>query len=209
MNFEKLEKKTSQAVFFGILFLLVLGIAMIPVAILIHMINVNFIVMMQFFFALAILWRWIGEATTEGYTWANRIDRMNNKFIKPGIHDDPNYKDAKGAFSYHTWRAAAEDFGIVCMVIFESTLAIFMVLVYGLNPGTIYVGILKIVGIFLGVSGIGIFIYERIFNYINYDKLFPKKGTWDVFNGRFQIPRKPWHDWAILTLGVVLTTISW
>jgi len=140
------------------------------------------------------LWYWIAEGATEGFTWATRSRRMNNKLIKPGKHDDPEYKKARGAFCYHTWRSMGENVGIFCI---------------GITATQIKLPILEFILLFAAATLIGIFIYERVFNYIGYHKSFPKKKPWDVFNGKLLIPRSPWQDWAMLAIGIAILILRW
>jgi hypothetical protein len=37
-----------------------------------------------------VIWYWIGEGATEGFTWASPYRRKNNIIIRPGKHDANN-----------------------------------------------------------------------------------------------------------------------
>ena len=71
-------------------------------------------------FILFNIWYWVGEAATEGFTWASEKRRKDNYIIKPGIHDSINYKEAKGFMCYHSWRVFGENVGILGIIIFAS-----------------------------------------------------------------------------------------
>ena len=137
------------------------------------------------------LWYWIAEGATEGFTWSTRSRRLNNKLIRPGIHDDPSYKTAKGLWCYHTWRSLGEYVGIAGMVISGALL---------ITSGS---SVLSLVFLLASTTMVCVFVYERFFNHVSYNELFPQKKSWDFLNGKIIIPRKPWHDWIILVVGII------
>jgi len=141
-----------------------------------------------------VMWYWFGEGCTEGYTWADPMRRHMNLIIKPGKHDST--QDSKGWWCYHTWRVTGENVGM-----------------YG---GMIMFGVLVKLGVpiwsillyYAGATFAGIFFYERVFNYIAYNDLWPQKVNWDFLNGTVSIPRRPWHDILFLAIGIVLITLA-
>ena len=146
-------------------------------------------------FVIFNIWYWTGEGATEGFTWATEKRRLENLIIKPGIHDSTFYKTASGLMCYHSWRTMGENVGI-----------------FGMNIVSFSLGVLAVswpsyIGIFVGATLVGIFIYERVFNHVSYNKLFPQKASWDAFNGRIVIPRAPWQDWVLFGIGIVLLVI--
>lgn len=150
------------------------------------------IILSKVLYILFSIWYWLGEGATEGYTWASKKRRINNWFIKPGIHDNSNHKNAKGKYCYHTWRVLGENIGILGIAVFSVLMGKF-----GITG-------LDFVIITIGATLVGVFFYERVFNHISYNKWFPQKAAWDFLNGKVIIPRRPWHDWIILSLGILI-----
>jgi len=133
------------------------------------------------------IWYWIGEGATEGFTWASEERRLQNKLIRSG-------KVAGcGIACYHTWRVLGENVGILGIIL--ST--------YFWHPPISQL-LIKLTGATLT----GIFFYERVFNYISYNRLFPKKSDWDFLNGLIVIPRHPWQDWIFLFVGILIITLG-
>ncbi len=123
---------------------------------------------------LVILGYFLGEAMTEGFTWASPQRRLDNVFIKGGYKT----KGARGLLGYHTCR-------------FPETF-------YG------FYGLVRVLGIIHGVGAflILLFLYERILNKIVSDTWFkPNTATYEIYKWSF--PRKQWHDWGALVLGLI------
>jgi len=140
-------------------------------------------------FLIFSIWYWIGEGATEGYTWASEKRRVENVLISPGVHDDPFWYTANGFMCYHSWRVLGENIGILGMIISA---------IYFSCP------LLVVIGWIAGSTLISIFFYERILNYVSYGKLFPQKTDWDLFKGKIRIPRRPWQDWLMLSIGIII-----
>ena len=64
----------------------------------------------EILFTIAMVIYWLSEGCTEGYTWANKTKRKNNKLIFGAIHNGK--KDGVGYLDYHAWRLG-ENIGMV------------------------------------------------------------------------------------------------
>lgn len=125
--------------------------------------------------ALVITGYFLGEAMTEGFTWANPKRRLENRFIRLSF----KVKEAKGKFGYHQCRLPETVFGF-----------------YGCER---FFGFWNGIGAFL----ILLFMYERVLNKIVSDKWFkPNTATYSIW--KWTVPRKQWHDWAALILGLII-----
>ena len=122
---------------------------------------------------LFLLLSFIGEGATEGYTWADSVQRAENPIIKGGA-------EGKGFLDYHMWRAFETFF-----LLFASA----CLLSYG----------------GLGTSFIGVFVYERILNFVDKGIWFKEAG-YEYYIAGFTIKRYAYQDWLVLVIGVGLIT---
>jgi hypothetical protein len=144
-------------------------------------------------YLLAHLMYWVGEGATEGYTRSPRARRMLNLVIKPNKYDDPESKKAKGFASYNQWK------------FFSLFGGIFPAIISGFGLGMVEVSLLQILGLTIGITLIGLFVYGRIFNHVKHAKLFPQKQHLNIGNGILQIPRhRYWFDLIILGIGIAI-----
>jgi hypothetical protein len=120
---------------------------------------------------LLILLYFVGEGATEGYTWADPVQRMENSIIRGNT-------EGEGILDYHGYRTLETIF-----VLFASFL------ILGLGG--------------LGTSVVGLFIYERILNYIDLGVLFKPPG-WEYHVVGMTFKRYPVQDYLALVLGVGL-----
>jgi len=141
------------------------------------------------------MWYWVGEGATEGYTWSTSERRHGNYIIRPGIHDSPLFKTAQGRWCYHTWRVMGENVGMFGSVIMYVWLA---------HQGYALQGLLFD---YMGATMAGIFFYERVFNHISYNDLWPQKSSWDVLNGWIIVPRAVWQDFVLLIVGIAFVVL--
>jgi len=137
----------------------------------------------KFIFLFFFIIYWISEGCTEGYTWANSQRRLDNKLICNRLGN------GKGIMDYHAWRYG-EDIGILgailCAIFFDSFLSLLLMSI--------------------GTAWIGTFIYERVLNYIVYNKLFPQKPDFHILG--LVIKDYLWHDFFLLIIGLILVGIS-
>jgi len=135
-------------------------------------------------FHLGLLLYFIGEGLTEGFTWANFDRRLKNRLIQH------HWKGCgKGIFCYHSVRVCLENFGQLLFI-------------FGLYIGTINLNFLFI----LSRIFIGVFIYERFFNYVVYNKIFPQKGNYKIFN--LEIKQSPIYDILVFLTGILIVVFS-
>jgi hypothetical protein len=129
-------------------------------------------------FILLIQLYWFAEGATEGYTWADREQRMENVIVK-------GRADGNGILDYHGWR-------------FMEVLGIY---------GATLLGILSIrkdpTYIWLGIGSImaGTFVYERVLNYVVDGTIFKEPG-WQFYIAGLKIPRYSWQDITLLIVGI-------
>lgn len=134
--------------------------------------------------ALGVLLYFIGEGTTEGFTFASQQRRKNNKIIRDAHAD----KQSKGFLSYHVYRVCFENLGMVMTIV---------------SAFFIRINIFAFTWFMLGWMGVGIFIYERMFNWVSYGIPFPKKSDYDL--GEHINFRRTWKlDFWILGIGIIL-----
>lgn len=131
-------------------------------------------------FILLILLYWFAEGATEGYTWADKTQRMENVIIKGSTKGN-------GILDYHSWR-----FFEVLGIYGATLLGIFSV---RRDPTLIWTGIGSILS--------GMFIYERVLNYVDTGTIFKEPG-WIFYIGGIEIPRYPWQDILLLLIGIGL-----
>lgn len=122
---------------------------------------------------LFLLLSFMGEGATEGYTWADSTQRVENPIIKSGA-------EGKGFLDYHTWRA------------FE-TFFLFFASAWLLGLGG------------LGTSFIGLFVYERLLNFVDKGIWFKEAG-WEFYIAGFTIKRYMWQDYLVLIIGIALVS---
>ena len=127
---------------------------------------------------LGALLYFIGEGATEGYTFATNDRRKNNGLIKY------HFEDPNGILGYHGFRVLFENFGMILIIIgFQITNFEWVNLLY-----------------FIGVTITGVFIYERVFNFVSYGKLFPQKSSYQIL--KYTIPRNAMQDIIGLIIGL-------
>ncbi|MCJ7801820.1 MAG: hypothetical protein MUP82_05630 [Candidatus Marinimicrobia bacterium] len=135
-------------------------------------------------FTLLILLYWFAEGATEGYTWADPDHRMENVIIKGGAQGN-------GILDYHSWR-------------FLEVLGIY---------GATLIAILSIRNIRrfiwsgIGSMLVGMFIYERVLNYVNDGTIYKESG-WRFYIGGIEIPRYFWQDITLLVIGLSLIVVG-
>jgi len=128
-------------------------------------------------FVILILIYWFAEGATEGYIWANNDQQMENVIIKGG-------SEGNGILDYHSWRFL-EVLGIHG--------AILCAILFGINRKSyIYIGI--------GSMAVGMFIYERLLNYVAHGTLFKEPG-WIFYMAGIEIPRYFWQDLVLIIIG--------
>lgn len=120
---------------------------------------------------ILILFYFIGEGATEGYTWASPEQRLENPIIKGST-------EGKGIIDYHGYRT------------FET--------VFVLSASLLLLGIGG-----LGASMVGLFIYERILNYVDLGIWFKEPG-WEYYVFGLTFKRYPVQDYLVLVIGVGL-----
>ena len=136
-------------------------------------------------FILLILLYWLAEGATEGYTWADKEQRMENVIIK-------GRTEGNGILDYHSWRFL-EVFGIY---------------------GATLLGILSVrrdsTFIWTGIGAIltGMFIYERVLNYVDNGIAFKEAG-WQFYIGGLEIARYPWQDVSLLIIGLIFIFLGY
>lgn len=139
--------------------------------------------MVRFIFMFFVLLYWISEGTTEGYTWASLQRRLQNKLICG------RFKSGNGLLDYHTWRYG-ENIGILgsvlCSFFFTSFWSLLLIAV--------------------GSCWVGVFFYERVLNYVMYDKLFLQKSDYHILWWKFKC--HIWINFVYLIVGLTLISIG-
>ncbi len=126
---------------------------------------------LKYIVVVFILLYFVGNGATEGYTWADSTQRLENPVIRGGVEGD-------GFLDYHGYRT------------FET--------------GFVFFASFCLLGIGgLGTSMVGLFIYERILNFVDKGIWFKEAG-WEYYIVGFTIKRYMWQDFAVLIIGVVL-----
>ena len=136
-------------------------------------------------FILLIWLYWFAEGATEGYTWADKTQRMENMIIKGGTV-------GIGILDYHSWR-----FFEVLGIYGATLLGIFSV---RRDPTFIWTGVGAILS--------GMFIYERVLNYVDTGTIFKEPG-WIFYIGGLKFPRYPWQDITLLIVGISLIAVGY
>lgn len=127
----------------------------------------------------------IGEGATEGFTWSNQYVRDNNNII-----------GKTGLFDYHTYRVGFENVGMVGMII-----------VAFLQCGEL--NIIEFLLLFSGSFLLGVFVYEKIFDYVAYGKFWAQKSDYVIFKSvKFIRGKYTWiYDMVFLISGIILLII--
>jgi len=130
-------------------------------------------------FIFLILLYWFAEGATEGYTWADSEQRMENVIIKGG-------SDGAGVLDYHGWRF---------MEILGTHGAILIAVLFSIVYSYIWVGV--------GSMLVGMFLYERVLNYVINGTIYKEPG-WIFYIAGIEIPRYFWQDILLLLAGIGL-----
>ena len=134
-------------------------------------------------FTIAMVIYWLSEGCTEGYTWANKTKRKNNKLIFGAIHKGK--RDGVGYLDYHAWRLG-ENIGMVGSIF----------------SAFLFSNIWSLLLTFGGSWMLGYFIYERALNYVVSGDPFVKKGPWKMMG--IELQRSNTFDYAVAVLGIGL-----
>ena len=134
-------------------------------------------------FTIAMVIYWLSEGCTEGYTWANKTRRKNNKLIFGAIHKGK--RDGVGYLDYHAWRLG-ENIGMVGSIF----------------SAFLFSNIWSLLLTFGGSWMLGYFIYERALNYVVSGDPFVKKNDYHLMG--ITIPRSNTFDCAVALVGIGL-----
>jgi len=124
-----------------------------------------------------VLLYWIARGALEGFVWASESRRSKNWVICDST------STGRGVLDYHAWRLL-ECFSVLGMVFFSS-----MIPVMNFE-------------LLIGVWFLGIFIYERILNWVVFIRFFPNKKTYELMGVKF--PAGIWLDMFYLVAGIML-----
>ena len=141
----------------------------------------------QLLFTISMVTYWLSEGCTEGYTWASKKERKENKLIFGAIHKGK--RDGVGYLDYHAWRLG-ENIGMVGSIF----------------SAFLFTSFWSLSLTFLGSWMIGYFVYERALNYVVTDDPFVIKGPWKMMG--IEIPRSNAFDWAVAGIGLGLIILS-
>ena len=130
---------------------------------------------------------WLSEGCTEGYTWASKKERKENKLIFGSITNGK--RSGVGYLDYHAWRLG-ENIGMVGSIF----------------SAFLFTSFWSLSLTFLGSWMIGYFVYERALNYVVTDDPFVIKGPWKMMG--IEIPRSNAFDWAVAGIGLGLIVLS-
>ena len=134
-------------------------------------------------FTIAMVIYWLSEGCTEGYTWANKTRRKNNKLIFGAIHKGKI--DGVGYLDYHAWRLG-ENIGMVGSIF----------------SAFLFTSFWSLLLTFGGSWMLGYFIYERALNYVVTDDPFVQKGPWKMMG--IELSRSNTFDYAVAVIGIGL-----
>jgi len=134
-------------------------------------------------FTISMVIYWLSEGCTEGYTWANKTRRKENKLIFGAIHNGK--KDGVGKLDYHAWRLG-ENIGMVGSIF----------------SAFLFFDIWSLLLTFGGSWMLGYFVYERALNYVCLGSPFANKGPWKMMG--IELPRSNTFDYAVAVLGIGL-----
>ena len=134
-------------------------------------------------FSITMVFYWLSEGCTEGYTWANKKRRKENKLIFGSI--TKGKKDGVGYLDYHAWRLG-ENIGMVGSIF----------------SAFLFSNIWSLLLTFGGSWMLGYFIYERALNYVCLGEPFASKGPWKMMG--IELPRSNTFDWCVAGIGLGL-----
>jgi len=125
---------------------------------------------------------WFASGVVEGYKWSTPKRLNSNRLI---------YKEkdgfTKAKLGYHAWRLIQVTAVLAGPIVASKTTTL---------PLVLYVGASWLVGTFL---------YERALDYVSVGYYFPKKTY--ILQG-WELKRRPWQDWLVLTGGVAATALG-
>ena len=139
-------------------------------------------------FTFSMLIYWVSEGCTEGYTWASKEKRENNKLIFGSISN--NKRSGIGYLDYHAWRLGENLGNVGCMLV-----------AYMLGKWCDF-GFYDLISVWLGSWMVGYFVYERALNYVCSGSAFTTKGPWKMMH--ISIERSSKFDWAVCILGLII-----
>ena len=137
----------------------------------------------QLLFTITMVIYWLSEGCTEGYTWASKKERKENKLIFGSITNGK--RSGVGYLDYHAWRLG-ENIGMVGSIF----------------SAFLFSNIWSLLLTFGGSWMLGYFIYERALNYVVSGDPFVKKGPWKMMG--IELPRSNTFDYAVAVLGIGL-----
>ena len=137
----------------------------------------------QLLFTITMVIYWLSEGCTEGYTWASKKERKENKLIFGSI--TKGKRDGVGYLDYHAWRLG-ENIGMVGSIFSAFLFSSFWSLSLT----------------FLGSWMVGYFVYERALNYICSGSAFTTKGPWKMMH--ISIERSSKFDIAVCIVGLIV-----
>ena len=141
----------------------------------------------QLLFTITMVIYWLSEGCTEGYTWANKTRRKENKLIFGSITNGK--RSGVGYLDYHAWRLG-ENIGMVGSIF----------------SAFLFTSFWSLLLTFLGSWMVGYFVYERALNYICLGDPFSAKGPWKMMG--IEIPRSNTFDYAVAGIGLALVVLS-
>ena len=137
----------------------------------------------QLLFTITMVTYWLSEGCTEGYTWASKKERKENKLIFGSITNGK--RDGVGYLDYHAWRLG-ENIGMVGSIF----------------SAFLFTSFWSLSLTFLGSWMIGYFVYERALNYVVSGDPFVKKNDYHLMG--ITIPRSNTFDYAVALVGIGL-----
>lgn len=133
---------------------------------------------------VGVLLYFIGEGITQGFTFASKQRRKSNPIVR---NTYKRLEGEKGFLTYHGVRIFIENLGMLLVLI---------------SAFFININFFMYAWFLLGWTGIGLFIYERMFNLVSYGELFPKKANYDLNKINF---KRTWkQDFIVLFIGIGL-----
>ena len=137
----------------------------------------------QLLFTITMVTYWLSEGCTEGYTWASKKERKENKLIFGSI--TKGKRDGVGYLDYHAWRLG-ENIGMVGSIF----------------SAFLFSNIWSLLLTFGGSWMLGYFIYERALNYVVSGDPFVKKNAYHLMG--ITIPRSNTFDCVVALVGIGL-----
>ena len=141
----------------------------------------------QLLFTITMVIYWLSEGCTEGYTWASKKERKENKLIFGSITNGK--RSGVGYLDYHAWRLG-ENIGIVGCIFSVLLIPSFWSLLLT----------------FLGSWMVGYFVYERALNYVVSGDPFVKKNAYHLMG--ITIPRSNTFDCIVALVGIGLVIVG-